>query len=194
MQTAQPDYAMRHCAQALIQLLDRHRADQQKLRDGIVAATRDLIERRDLLSLGAKRQGNFVNNSKYLYYDGQLEITLNQMPKDKRFPAHDHGTCEALIMYSGRLSHTVYERTDDGHREGHAALRIVDDRVLERGDVALMIPPIEIHSFKALTDDTFVLVVVDGQYKPDRHFYRPEEQTYVLATPQAMRESLAAQA
>jgi dTDP-4-dehydrorhamnose 3,5-epimerase-like enzyme len=97
-------------------------------------------------------------------------------------------------MYSGRLSHTVYERTDDGRREGHAALRIVDDRVLERGDVALMIPPIEIHSFKALTDDTFVLVVVDGQYKPDRHFYRPEEQTYVLATPQAMRESLAAQA
>jgi len=72
--------------------------------------------------------------------------------------------------------------------------RSIDHVGLERGDVALMIPPIEIHSFKALTDDTFVLVVVDGQYKPDRHFYRPEEQTYVLATPQAMRESLAAQA
>jgi dTDP-4-dehydrorhamnose 3,5-epimerase-like enzyme len=94
-------------------------------------------------------------------------------------------------MYSGRLSHTVYERTDDGRREGHATLRIVDDRVLERGEIALMMPPIEIHSFKALSDDTFVLVVVDGQYKPDRHFYRPQDQTYVRATPQAMRESLA---
>jgi hypothetical protein len=94
MQTVQSDYAMRRCAHALIQLLEEHRADEQKLRDGILAATRDLLEQPDLPALGAKRQGNFVSNSKYLYYDGQLEITLNQMPKDKRFPAHDHGTCE----------------------------------------------------------------------------------------------------
>jgi predicted metal-dependent enzyme (double-stranded beta helix superfamily) len=191
MQTATRDCTLRHCAQALIQLFDKHRDDQQKLRDGILAVTRELLDRTDLPALGTKRQGNFVNNSKYLYYDGQLEVTLNQMPKDKNFPAHDHGTCEALIIYSGRLSHTIYERTDDGRREGHATLRIVDDRVLQHGDIALMMPPIEIHSFRALSDDTFVLVVVDGQYKSDRHFYRPEDHTYVLATPQAMRESLA---
>ena len=190
MQADKDDLVTRRCARALIRLFDEHRADQPKLRAGILAATRKLLDHPDLPSLGAKRQGNFVSNSKYLYYDGQLEITLNQMPKDKKFPAHDHGTCEALIMYSGRLSHTVYERTDDGRRDGHATLRVVDDRVLQHGDIALMMPPIEIHTFKALTDDAFVLVVLEGQYKRDRHFYRPEDQTYVLATPQAMRESI----
>jgi hypothetical protein len=190
MQTSGRDDAIRRCAQSLIRLLDEHRDDQSRLREGILEAARGLLDRSDLPALGAKRQGNFVSNSKYLYYDGQLEITLSQMPKDKSFPAHDHGTCEALMIYSGSLKHTVYERTDDGSREGYAKLRVVDDRVLQHRDIALMMPPIEIHGFTALTDDTFVLVVVDGQYKPDRHFYRPEDNTYVLATPQAMRERL----
>ena len=162
----------------------------QSLRDGILAATRTLLGRADWTALGVKRQGNFVSNSKYLYYDGQLEITLNQMPCDVPFPAHDHGTAEALIIYSGRLSHTVYERTDDGRRDGHADLNVIDDRVLEHGDIVLMMPPVEIHSFKALTDDTFVLTVVEGQYKPDRHFYRPEDRTYTIGTTQTARERL----
>jgi dTDP-4-dehydrorhamnose 3,5-epimerase-like enzyme len=53
-----------------------------------------------------------------------------------------------------------------------------------------MMPPVEIHSFKALTDDTFVLTVVEGQYKPDRHFYRPEDRTYTIGTTQTARERL----
>jgi predicted metal-dependent enzyme (double-stranded beta helix superfamily) len=190
MPPATGSYVMRDCAQQLIRLFDKHNGDQPRLRDGILAATRTLLDRADLTALGAKRQGNFVSNSKYLYYDGQLEITLNQMPCNVPFPAHDHGTAEALIIYSGRLSHTVYERTDDGHRDGHADLNVIDDRVLEHGDIVLMMPPVEIHSFKALTDDTFVLTVVEGQYKPDRHFYRPEDRTYTIGTTQAARERL----
>ncbi len=192
MPTATGHYVMRDCAQELIRLFDEHRGDQPKLRDGILAATRTLLDRTDLTTLGAKRQGNFVSNSKYLYYDGQLEMTLNQMPYQVPFPVHDHGTAEALIIYSGRLSHTVYDRTDDGRRDGYADLRVIDERVLEPGDVVLMMPPVEIHSFKALTDDTFVLTVVEGQYKPDRHFYRPEDRSYTIGTTQAARERLTA--
>jgi hypothetical protein len=133
-----------------------------------------------------------VSNSKFLYYDGQLEITLNQMPIGRPFPPHDHGTCEALIIYSGQLSHTVYERVDDGQHDGYAELKIVDDRVLKRGDIALMMPPVEIHSFRALTDDTFVLTVVEGRYKPERHFYRPENRTYSVNTPPGRTAAAAA--
>lgn len=181
-------YAFRECAQEIIALFDKHSDDAPRLSDGILAATRRLLDRADLTTLGAKRQGNFVSNSRYLYYDGQLEITLNQMPAGRRFPAHDHGTCEALIIYSGQLSHTVYERVDDGRRDGYAELKVVEDRVLTRGDIALMKPPVEIHSFQGLTDDTFVLTVVEGQYKRERHFYRPEDRTYSINTPQVARE------
>jgi predicted metal-dependent enzyme (double-stranded beta helix superfamily) len=183
---------LRGCAQTLIRLFDGQTSSEVQLRHDILAAVRPLLERSDLTSLGAKRQGNFVNNSKYLYYDGQLEITLNQMPPNKQFPAHDHGTCEALIIYRGQLQHTVYERIDDGTRPGYAELKVIEDRVLKPGDITVMIPPVEIHSFKALTDDTFVLTVVEGKIKADRHFYRPEDNTYTIGTPRSAMEQRAA--
>lgn len=184
------DYAIRECAQSLMKLFDGPSREEAVLSRGILAATRPLIERPDLASLGVKRQGNFVNNSKFIYYDGQLEITLNQMPNGVRFPPHDHGTCEANLMYSGRLAHTVYKRADDGARPGHADLEVIDDRVLERGDITVMVPPVEIHSFMGLTDDCFLLTVVDGRLKADRHFYDIETHSYSVGTPTKWRERM----
>jgi hypothetical protein len=184
------DYAIRECAQALMRLFEAPSREEAVLRRGILEATRPLIERPDLTSLGVKRQGNFVNNSKFIYYDGQLEIALNQMPNGVRFPAHDHGTCEANMIYSGRLAHTVYKRVDDGTRLGHADLAVIDDRVLERGDISVMVPPIEIHSFMGLTDDTFLLTVVDGRLNADRHFYDLETRSYSVGTPTKWRERM----
>jgi predicted metal-dependent enzyme (double-stranded beta helix superfamily) len=182
------DYAIRDCARALMKLFEAPSRDEPVLREGILAATCALVSRPDLTLLGVKRQGNFVSNSKFIYYDGQLEITLNQMPNGVRFPPHDHGTCEALIMYSGRLAHTVYERVDDGRLPAHADLAVVEDRVLERGDITVMVPPIEIHSFMGLTEDTFLLTVVDGKLKSDRHFYDIETRSYSVGTPKKWRE------
>jgi predicted metal-dependent enzyme (double-stranded beta helix superfamily) len=192
MQSRTGEYALRNCAQTLIRLFDTYDGADDQLRQGILTAVRPLLERSDLTSMGAKRQGNFVNNSKYLYYDGQLEITLNQMPPNKQFPAHDHGTCEALIIYSGQLQHTVYERIDDCTRPGYAELKVIEDRVLRPGDISVMIPPVEIHSFRALTDDTFVLTVVEGKIKADRHFYQPEDNTYAVGTPRSAMPQAAA--
>ena len=182
------DYAIRDCAQALMKVFEAPSREESVLRAGILAAARALIKRADLTRLGVKRQGNFVNNSKFIYYDGQLEITLNQMPNGVRFPPHDHGTCEALIMYGGRLAHTVYQRVDDGSRPEHADLEVVEDRVLQRGDITVMVPPLEIHSFMGLTDDTFLLTVVDGKLKSDRHFYDLETRSYSVGTPKKWRE------
>jgi hypothetical protein len=91
-------------------------------------------------------------------------------------------------MYSGRLAHTVYKRVDDGRRPEHADLAVIEDRVLERGDITVMVPPIEIHSFMGLTEDTFLLTVVDGRLKSDRHFYDLETHSYSVGTPKKWRE------
>ena len=163
--------------------------DRERLRTGLLEAVLPLIERADLLQLGVKREANHITNSKHLYYDGQMSMTLDEFPNGKKIPPHDHGIWEAIILCSGRLSHTVYERVDDGSVEGYADLRVVEDRVFRPREIAMVVPPAEIHSFTALEDRTFVITVVGGEYKPTRHYYQVESKSYQVRTPKALRES-----
>jgi predicted metal-dependent enzyme (double-stranded beta helix superfamily) len=185
------DHSVRASAMALIEAIDQYNADRDsdRLRRGLLQATQPLLTRPDLMKLGTKRQANHIDNSKWLYYDGQLSLTLDEFPKDKLIPPHDHGIWEALILCSGRLSHTVYARADDGKVEGHAELRVVEDVELTRGEITMVVPPGDIHSFKALSDGTFVITIVGGEYSPTRHYYRTEDNTYVVRTPKALRDS-----
>jgi len=169
---------VRECAAALVDAIGRCGNDVDRLRQAFKAPMARLMARPDLLSMGIPRQGNNVAFSQYLYYDGQLSILLYQVPKDKPIPAHDHGIWETVFVYRGRMKHVVYQRMDDGTKPGFADLKPVDDRVLEQGDMALVAPPHDIHSFTGLTDETFGITVVNGAYKPDRHYYNPTEKTY----------------
>ena len=191
MSTPGNDHSVRASAMALIEAIDQYNLDRDsdKLRRGLLEATQPLLARPDLMKLGTKRQANHIDNSKWLYYDGQLSLTLDEFPKDKLIPPHDHGTWEALILCSGRLSHTVYARADDGKVAGHAELRVVEDVELTRGEITMVVPPGDIHSFKALSDGTFVITIVGGEYSPTRHYYRTEDNTYVVRTPKALRDS-----
>lgn len=45
--------------------------------------------------------------------------------------------------------------------------------------------PAEIHSFTALTDDTISVTIVGGKYKEDRHYFKPEDKSYVTRKPKA---------
>jgi predicted metal-dependent enzyme (double-stranded beta helix superfamily) len=171
---------VRNCAQAIVTAIARHGQDSAKLGAAIRASLQELMSRPDLLSLGVPREGNNVAVSYYLYFDGELSILLYQVPKGKTIPPHDHGIWETLSVYRGRMKHVVYERADDGLVPGTAELRVIDDRVLERGDFAIVAPPADIHSFSALCDDTYAITVVNGAYKPDRHYYQPDEKTYVV--------------
>lgn len=185
------DHSVRASARALIETIDQYNVDHdtQALRSGLLRATKPLLARPDLFQLGVKRQANHIDNSKWLYYDGQLSLTLDEFPKDKVIPPHDHGIWEAIVLCKGRLSHTVYERADDGKVEGHAELRVVEDVELERGAITMVVPPGDIHSFKALAESTFVITIVGGEYSPTRHYYRTEDNTYVVRTPKALRDS-----
>jgi predicted metal-dependent enzyme (double-stranded beta helix superfamily) len=183
MSITESEDIVRASALQLIKEIDRHSQDEAKLRAGVAASVRDLLKRPDLLSLGVFRKGNHISNSKYLYYDGRLQLTLDQFPKGKVIPPHDHGTWEALAIYRGRVKHTVYERVDDGSKPGFAELKIVDDRILEHGDIAMVVPPSEIHAFTALTDDTYSLTIVGDHYADERRYYNYEEKTVVVRQP-----------
>jgi predicted metal-dependent enzyme (double-stranded beta helix superfamily) len=152
--------------------------DGPKLMDGLRESLAKVLAS-DLTEIGVKREGNHIDESRYLYYDGEIYISFDHLPKGKYVPPHDHGVWEAMGIYSGQLNHALFERKDDGTKEGFADLEMLDDRMLETGDMMMVAPPSEIHSFTALTDDTWSVTIVGGHYKPDRNYFDPENKSYV---------------
>ena len=73
--------SIRDCAQAVIETIARDKGELETLRAGLRDALRPFLARPGLFSLGVKRPGNHIDNSKYLYYDGELSITLDQLPQ-----------------------------------------------------------------------------------------------------------------
>ncbi len=182
----QDDYAIRDLAREAQRLMSVHGFDGPKLLEGLREPLTRILAR-DLTGVGVKREGNHIDESRYLYYDGEMSITFDHLPRGKDIPPHDHGVWEAMAIYSGRLRHTVYDRKDDGTTEGYAELEVIDDRTLERNDMAIVAPPAEIHGFTALTDDTWSVTVVGGRYKDDRAYYKPETNSYVRRNPKLQK-------
>ncbi|MGI9418934.1 MAG: hypothetical protein ACR2RA_13975 [Geminicoccaceae bacterium] len=188
MSTSAPatDYTIRELAQEVQRQMSLHGSDGPKLLESLREPLSRILAS-DLSGVGVKREGNHIDEARYLYYDGEMSITFDHLPRDKYIPPHDHGVWEAMAIYSGQLKHTVYDRKDDGSKEGFAELEIVDDRVLDRNDMAIVAPPMEIHSFTALTDDTWSVTIVGGRYKDDRAYYKPETNSYVRANPKRQK-------
>jgi predicted metal-dependent enzyme (double-stranded beta helix superfamily) len=174
--------SIRDCARAVIEAIAQDPTDISRLRAGLLEAAGPFIRRPDLYSLGVKRPGNHIDNSKYIYYDGDLSITLDQLPQGMVVPPHDHGVWEALTILKGRLRHVVYDRRDDGTVEEYADLETIEDRIYTPGELAMVMPPAEIHSFTALEAETFIFTIVGGNYKPTRHYYNVDKKSYVVAT------------
>lgn len=186
MANAESELAIRKCATEIIDLVNKVGEDGPKLLEGLRSPIASLLQRPDLLSLGVKRDGNHIDNSKYLYYDGQLIITLDEFPKGKKIPPHDHGVWEALCIYRGAVHHTVFERKDDGSVPGHADLETKEERVLRAGDISIVAMPAEIHGFTAVEDGTYSLTIVGGHYKAERHYFDPAAKTCVQRRPRAV--------
>ena len=186
MSATESEKIIRDCAMTIIDLIKQHGEDGPALLAGMRGPLSKVLACPDLTSLGVKREGNHIDNSKYLYYDGLLTMTLDEFPKGKKIPPHDHGVWETLAIYRGKVSHTVYERHDDGSVEGYADLSVLEDRVLEAGDISLVAQPAEIHGFTALEDGTYSLTVVGGHYAAIRHYFKPEDKSYVTRKPKAL--------
>ena len=189
----QPDSpsSIRTCAARMIRAVEAFEqdADSGKLRQALLDATRPISQRADLYKLGVKRQANHIENAKWLYYDDQLTLELDEFPKGKFIPPHDHGVWEALVLCKGSLKHTTYKRMDDGSVDGHSELSVVEEVMMKIGDIAMVVPPSDIHSFEAMSEGTFALTIVGGEYSPLRRYYNLQNNTYAVRTPRALRES-----
>ena len=94
-----------------------HDTQREKLRGDLLKATRPLLAR-PTFSGSRSSVRRTTSTIPWLYYDGQLSLTLDEFPKDKGDSAARSRHLEAIVLCMGRLSHTVYERADDGKVEG----------------------------------------------------------------------------
>ena len=173
---------IRPFAQEIIDRVADHRT-YDAIAEAVTEPLRRLAAIEGLHEHGVFRKGNHTPDAKWLYYDGGLHISLDSFPKGKRVPTHDHGVWEAMAIYTGAFEHTVYKRTDDGSKEGHAQLEPIEERTLRPGEVTVLVPPDDIHGFTALEDNTYFLTVVGGRYSPRRKYYNLDTNSYIYAAP-----------
>lgn len=172
--------SVRECARIITEVIARCADDHAGLAEALGAPVAELARRDDLLDIGAPRQGNNVANSWYLYFDGALSILLFEVPDDRTIPPHDHGIWEAFGVYRGRARHRTMRRADDGTVDGYAELETVSEDILEPGELVVIAPPADIHTFEALQAGTYGLTIANGPYKQERLYYQPERNSYVV--------------
>lgn len=63
------EQVVRECAFDIINIVKKHKDDNAQLIRALQDPLKRIVAQPDLLSLGVKRQGNHIDNSKYLYYD-----------------------------------------------------------------------------------------------------------------------------
>jgi predicted metal-dependent enzyme (double-stranded beta helix superfamily) len=178
---------VRKCAIEVLRLIDHYGGDISQLKEGLVAPARKLVDRPDLLNLGVHREGNHVGFSLYLYYDPGLAIIMSHLPKGSTIPVHDHGGWEAFTPYRGTVRHTLYARVDDDTVPGHARLDVLEERVLNPGDIALLVPPADIHGWSALKDDTYTIAFLGAEFNQTRRYYQPDQESYLIRNQKSWR-------
>jgi predicted metal-dependent enzyme (double-stranded beta helix superfamily) len=181
------DNDVRECAREALRLIDQYEGDVSKIKEGLVAPVRLLVDKPDLLTLSVYREGNHVGFSRYLYYDPGLAIIMAHLPKDSTIPVHDHGGWEALTPYRGLIRHSLYRRVDEDSVPGHARLEVIEERVLNPGDISLLVPPKDIHGWSALKDDTYTIAFLGAEFDQTRRYYQPDQESYLIRDQKSWR-------
>ena len=173
--------AVRECAHEIIGCVSAHNDDPTVGRERIIAAIQKLLRHADLFEVGLVRKTNHGDASKILYYDPKLMMVLGDTRKDRGdTQPHNHGVWLASAVYKGQVRYREYSRADDMKTPGIANLNLVEDRVLNPGDVGLTRPPPhDIHQLSTLSDSYNVMVVTGGGFAPMRQYYDVERGTYV---------------
>jgi len=185
---AREPLGMAEFVRELVTAADRYgEHDLEAMHAAIAEPIRRLVQREDLLGVGLPRPGNNVDESWYLYYDGERSAVLFKVPTEPAVQPHDHGVWETLVVYRGALQHTLYERTDNRRVPGRAVLREYDSRILHPGDYAVIAPPRDIHGFHAVTDGTYGITISRGLYNPERLYFDVQAQTCATRRPRTLR-------
>jgi predicted metal-dependent enzyme (double-stranded beta helix superfamily) len=141
-----------------------------------------LTKRDDLLGQG-ERLGptDACTDTFRLRQEGTFSLSLAQFDPGYTSPVHGHGTHWVVgCVYRGADRWRIYERLDDGSREGFADLKKVEELTLHPGEYTSMPPPprsIHSHSNQA-AGDTYELIFSSAEIDwPARLIYDVEAGT-----------------
>jgi 3-mercaptopropionate dioxygenase len=92
---------------------------------------------------------------RYLYHtepDGSLQVYVVEFAPGMPTPVHDHLTWGLIGVCGGSQKTARYQRTDDGSHADHADLKLIEERILDRGAVYPLLPPNDIHRIETVGD------------------------------------------
>lgn len=136
----------------------------------ILAQTPDLIPEGELVGL----HGNTANMT-ILHSDGAdgLTLMLAKFADTAPTPIHNHNSWGVACVVSGRDRYQHFERLDDGANHEDAQLRLLYERELEPGDVAVWLDPTnDIHSQQGIGGPAWELACfgLDITARPRQYF------------------------
>jgi predicted metal-dependent enzyme (double-stranded beta helix superfamily) len=78
-------------------------------------------------------------------------------------PIHNHNSWAIVGVYRGRDLYQTWRRSDAGNGAGNARVQLIEERVLEAGDVAFVpAPPQDIHAQQGFAGETAYELVLFG--------------------------------
>lgn len=93
-------------------------------------------------------------------------------------PIHNHNSWGIIGVYKGRDRYQIWRRLDAGSGHGKAQVELVEERILEPGNVAIMPPPPQdIHAQQGFNGEVVYELVLFGTNptgKP-RLYFEPEQ-------------------
>jgi predicted metal-dependent enzyme (double-stranded beta helix superfamily) len=110
----------------------------------LAAAMRDLVRSPVVDQVHDELAGNIHQGrqSGPLYTDETgLTLVRGRFEPDALTPIHNHGSWGIIGVYRGRDRYQIWRRLDDGHSPGFARVELIEERVLEPGDVVILPPP-----------------------------------------------------
>jgi predicted metal-dependent enzyme (double-stranded beta helix superfamily) len=132
-----------------------------------------------------------MGRPRYLYNsepDGSLQVYVVEFAPGNPTPVHDHLTWGLIGICGGAQKTTRYERVDDGSDPRRADLRLIEERVLERGAVYPLLPPNDIHRIETVGDQPSYSLHVLGVDlgRQHRNIFDPEQGTVTPVSGQGM--------
>ncbi len=117
-----------------------------------------------------------------ILYTDETGLTLvrSRFDPDEPTPIHSHSTWGIVGVYAGRDRHQAWRRVDGGSGPGYAEIELIEERILEPGDVVeIPFPPQDIHQQQGVGGEAAYELVLFGANAMviPRLIFDPEQQT-----------------
>jgi predicted metal-dependent enzyme (double-stranded beta helix superfamily) len=92
----------------------------------------------------------------YRALDGSLALSALVVRPGAETPVHDHLAWSLVGLYRGEQEEEVFVRRDDGSTDGRADLAVAERRRLRQGDFCELLPDVDIHRVRTVSDASSV--------------------------------------